>query len=165
MALCLMAAAPLAAQGGNDNKKARQQQLQGEKIAFFTMTLDLTPEEAPSFWAIYNQYSKESFEAHKTAMQALRKMKENKLADAELEKTMDEYSKALAKEASLISEYAEKFKKVLPLQKVAKVFIAEDDFRMMLIHRFRNGNSAGNNPPDPQGPHRPAPDMPGCIFE
>ena len=44
---------------GEDWKK----KMMSEKVAFFTVELDLTPEEAQKFWPVYNEVDKEKDEA------------------------------------------------------------------------------------------------------
>ena len=136
--ICLIAAFALfgsyeaAAQGKVDNK------LQNDKIMFFSMHLDLTPEEAQAFWPLYNQYTKESWAAHGKAMKALQiiRKKSESLQDEEIEKLVDEYLSAFSKESELQSKYYQEFKKVLPIKKAAKVFVVDDDFRVKLLRQF-----------------------------
>ena len=118
--------------------------VQSEKIAFFTNALDLSIEEAQLFWPIYNAYSKETSEAHFKVIMALDALRHREgKSDAEILKLVDNYSSAMQKESKLTADYVAKFKKILPAEKVAKIFLAEDDFRMSLIHRFRIGTPTG----------------------
>jgi hypothetical protein len=128
----------------NDNRKAQfeemMKKIQSEKVGFFTAELDLTPEEAQVFWPVYNQYTKESREAHEATVTALRAMKNKKneqLSDSEMENRIKTYLKAMEKEQNLMNTYFEKFKKVLPINKVAKLYLVEDSFRMKMINNLR----------------------------
>ena len=51
--------------GGDWKKK-----MMSEKVAFFTVELDLTPEEAQLFWPVYNKMEKARDEAHKNVIEA-----------------------------------------------------------------------------------------------
>ena len=41
-----------------EKKENRKEQIESQKIAFFTAELELTPEEAQLFWPVYNQNCK-----------------------------------------------------------------------------------------------------------
>lgn len=156
------------AQGGENGKAKRPEdnrgdKIQSEKIAFFTNFLDLTPEEAQAFWPVYNNYTKEIQAAHQESKKALfelrKDLKNNALSNSETEKYINQYVTALEKESSIPSNYVAKFKKILPVKKVSKIFIAEENFRMKLISQFRNrdndrpenrdGNCDNNRPEKP----------------
>lgn len=120
--------------------EAMMKKIQSEKVGFFTAELDLTPEEAQLFWPVYNQYTKESRTAHKSTVVALKAMKNNnngQIADSELELLVKTYLDAMEREQSLMSTYFEEFKKVLPMAKVAKLYLVEDLFRMKMINLLR----------------------------
>lgn len=116
-----------------------EDKIRAEKIAHFTAALDLTPEEAQLFWPVYNQYWKENMEAHGKTMKAFHKLrsdKETKLSDKELESLTDAYMSALDAEQKVLDSYYPKFKKVLSAEKLAKLFVAEEDFRMKMIRNL-----------------------------
>lgn len=130
------------AQGNSPQNTQGQQamdRIQAEKVAFFTNELDLSPREAEKFWPVYNAYSKESRAAHDASMRAFRNLNgkpgEN-LSDREVEKRLSEYMKALEKENDLSIEYYNKFKEVLPIKKVAKLYQTEEAFRMRMINNL-----------------------------
>ena len=128
------------AQGNSPQNTQGQQamdRIQSEKIAFFTNELDLSPKEAQKFWPVYNDYSKESRVAHDATMRAFRNLSGRPgetLPDKEVEKRLSEYMKALKKENDLSIEYYNKFKEVLPIKKVAKLYQTEEAFRMRMIN-------------------------------
>lgn len=129
------------------------QKMMSEKIAFITMRLDLTPEEAQVFWPVYNQISKEKFELQKqvrTAYMELKKaLNEDTTSEKEINKLLDKYLEAkLAVEMSGKGE-ADKYRKVLPGKKVAKLYIAEESFRRQHINNIKgghHGHKPSNNP-------------------
>lgn len=134
--LCISVAA-IAQRPENPQMKRVFERIQAEKIAFFTNELDLTPEEAQKFWPVYNQYSKEERDSHFNTMAAfdhLNSKDGEKLSDKEIEKRIDDYIKAVEKESSLTGVYYPKFKAVLPMDKVAKLYRTEEAFRMRMIN-------------------------------
>ena len=143
-------------QGHKQNEQQRKKEferIQSEKIAFITQELDLSPEEAQVFWPVYNQCWKESLEAHHKMMEAaseFRGQKGEELSDAELEKKLDAYIQANKASNQVMADWYPKFKKVLPIHKVAKLYQAEEAFQMRMINNLKKRQGppdAGTNPP------------------
>lgn len=117
-----------------------QDKIRSEKIAFLTAELDLTPSEAEKFWPEYNAVQNDRnskmedlFKAYKALRDASRVQK----SEGEYEALLAAYIKAEAETHSHEKEYVERFRKVLPAQKVAKLIIAEEKFRRNQIKRLR----------------------------
>ena len=130
-------------QGGkkNDEQRAKEfERIQSEQIAFITQELDLTPEEAQVFWPVYNQCWKEARENHRKMMNAFnefRGKKGDELSDKEIEAKLDAYIAACDNESKVLSDYYPRFKKVLPIRKVAKLYQAEEAFQQKMIKNLR----------------------------
>ncbi len=119
----------------NQNKK---EQLEALKVATFTKTLNLTSQEAATFWPIYNEYDSE--------LDALRKKhKEDKgkldnaanLSDAEIEKLVDGEIIFRQQELDIIKKYHAQFKKILPMKKVALIYKAQDEYKKALLGQLK----------------------------
>lgn len=140
---CLFAAVLLFAQPQKQNDDRRQKEwerLQSEKIAFITAELDLTPEEAQVFWPVYNQCWKEARAANKQMREAFnefRGKKADELSEKELEKKIDAYVQAYQASNQVLSNWYPKFKQVLPIRKVAKLYQAEEAFQQKMINNLR----------------------------
>ena len=148
VSLCAFAQQP---DGPAPDPKNHHKRFQAEKVAFLTNEMDLTVEEAQVFWPVYNEYSKAADAAHHDVMCALDKIRDSKaISDEEAAKAVDELVAARQKEADLMAQYTEKFKKVLPVKKVAALFAAEEGFRQHLFRKFKDG-----------GPGKPGPGKPG----
>ena len=123
------------------NKSDWKERMQSEKIAFLTMEIGLTPDEAQKFWPIYNQVSEELDKAmHETFasyMELEKALNENK-ADKEISKCLDKYLDALEKQNAIRADYVEKYRKILTDKKVAKIFVAEEKFRRQHIRRLHS---------------------------
>ena len=109
------------------------EKMMADKIAFITMELNLTPEEAQVFWPVYNQVGAEKMKVQKAvheAYSALKKALEDEAAsDKDVDKLLDEYLAAKQAQADSSKEDLAKFRKVLSGKKVAKLYIAEEKFR------------------------------------
>jgi Spy/CpxP family protein refolding chaperone len=156
LTICLLAAFSLAAMAQDKpdfkNPEKRQERFQADKVAFLTQQMDLTVAEAEAFWPVYNEYSKASEETHKAVMAAIGKVhKAAELSDAEVEQAINDLLAAQKAENDLMDQYTAKFKKVLPIKKVAAFFAAEDSFRKHLFRKFKDHERPGKpGKPDPR---------------
>lgn len=132
-------------------KQHNGQKHEAEKIGFITQKLDLTPEEAQVFWPVYNQFSKEAKDCHKAAREARRALRPAKDAPAYTEvqykEAIDKYIKAVNTENALMSKYNPKFLKVLSAEKVAKLYIAEEQYRTMMLRNISQHQGKGKKAP------------------
>ena len=122
-----------------DNWKKR---MMSEKVAFFTVELDLTPEEAQKFWPVYNQIDKEKDEANANVFMTfieLEKAIKTKKPEKEISDLLDKHMDAIEKQNEITSKADEKYRKVLPVAKVAKLFVSEEEFRRQYIRRLKVG--------------------------
>ncbi len=157
--ICLFAAVVLFAQPqgkpSEEQRKKDFERIQSEKIAYITQELDLSPEEAQVFWPVYNQCWKESLAAHKKMRDAFgefRGKKGEELTEAELEKKLNEYVAANEASNQVLAKWYPKFKEVLPIRKVARLYQAEEAFQQRMINNLRKHPQEGARP---QGPaHR-----------
>ena len=124
--------------------------MKAEKIAWITSKTDLTPEEAQVFWPLYNEldkYRQDCFAESMKAFHALNKAVEENAAESEISSLTDKYVSTLGKSESVEKEYIAKFSKVLSPTKLAKLLIAEEQFRRTQIHKLNQGGPR----PNPQG--------------
>ena len=130
LTLCLFASVLLFAQPqGKPNDEQRKkdwERLQAEKIAFITQELDLTPEEAQVFWPVYNQCWKEVLASHKATREAFAGIRGK-----------DAYIQASTRSNQVLADWYPKFKQVLPIRKVSKLYQAEEAFQQRMINNLR----------------------------
>ena len=121
--------------------------MMSEKVAFFTVELDLTPAEAQKFWPVYNQIDKERDEANAAVFMAyfeLEKAIKEKKSEKEISALLNTYIDAVEKQGSINSKADERYRKVLPVAKVAKLYVSEEEFRRQYIRRLRPASAAGH---------------------
>lgn len=137
-----------------DSDEARKQgadRINAAKVAFFTQQLDLTVDEAQKFWPVYNEYNKEVDAARDELRKANMTMNNPEKKADELRAALKSYSDSQKKEAQLTEQYINKLLKILPVEKVAKVFTAEEMFRMQLLYQFRQGGPGAPGAPGAPG--------------
>lgn len=132
--------------GKGPRMKEKQEDIESMKIAFITKKLSLTSEEAQVFWPIYNQYSDKLQEIRKKRRQDFKAAKENfdEMTDKEVEQAVDNEIVFRQKELDIQKEYHTKFKAVLPIKKVAKLYGAEEQFKRVLLDKLKDRPPVGN---------------------
>lgn len=118
-----------------------KEKMMSEKIAFFTVELNISPEEAQEFWAVYNSIDKERDNARAAVMTAHKAMSEalaNGKSEKEISDLLDAYVAAKAKQDEVDINSTEILKTVLSVEKVAKLYVAEEKFRRQYIHKLHN---------------------------
>ena len=109
--------------------------IEAKRIGFITKELQLTSQEAEVFWPVYNRYHDELEILRKgrgTELMAAR-VNFDKYSDDDINKIITSEFDYRQKELDLQKKYDAEFKKVLPVKKVAKLYRAEQLFKIYLI--------------------------------
>jgi Spy/CpxP family protein refolding chaperone len=109
-----------------------REKMKALQVAVFTEELDLTAKEAEKFWPLFNEYDKKMKELGKAARKKHKEGTEGK-SDKEIEKMIEERFKLQENRLKLEREYYKKFKKVLPIKKVAKMPVAQRKFKLSIM--------------------------------
>ena len=132
-----------------------QEKVRAERVAFLTTELDLSEAEAQVFWPVYNAVQQERRDAFKAVRSATKALSEAlKKGEGDTAALLDDYLKAREKTAALERSSVERFKKVLPIEKVAKLSLAEEKFRHRQIGQLQQGRPQGNRPGQNRQPGR-----------
>lgn len=106
------------------------------KIAYITDRIHLTPKQSADFIPLYNEYEKE---VRSTRLQFLEKYKSNHVYDADdatCRKYVDDnldYQQAII---DLKRKYNDRFLSIISPQQLANLYIAEREFRQILLKRL-----------------------------
>ena len=116
-------------------KRPAKERVDAMKIGFLTDRLNLTPEEAKTFWPVYNMYSDDLEKLRKGRRENIINTRENfdDMSDADLEKSVDNEIIFRQNELEILKKYHPQFKKILPIRKVAKLYKSEEDFKRKLL--------------------------------
>jgi hypothetical protein len=125
--------------------------IDAQRVGFITREVGLTTAEAQVFWPVYNKYRQD--------LELLRKGRSTELMAAKVnfdEYTNEEVSRIIEndftyrqKELDLMIKYNEEFKKILPVKKVAKLYRADQLFKIYMIKDLKLDKS-GTGVPDPK---------------
>ena len=110
----------------------RMEKLESAKIAFLSQKMDLNPKEAEKFWPVYNQFRNEVQELAKQRM-ADRKAGDAVSADNRLDAQLENETQML----EVKKKYTREFGRVIPAEKVVRLFEAEKEFRQELVKRLQ----------------------------
>ena len=136
----------LSAQNDSNQKK---ENIEARKIAFFTSKMDLNTEESLNFWPVVNEMNAELKEIrNKNAhgKMILIDKKSEDLSDEKLEEILDARMQIGKEQMDIKIKYHEKFKKILPIQKVAKFYQATREFKKLQSERKKQHNKTGKRP-------------------
>lgn len=125
---------------GKDGRNDWHQKMKAEKIAFLTSEMNLTPAEAQVFWPVYNQAEaekKSTMKSVRDAYCALMQADKDGKNGKEMSKLLKAYLDASSKTQTIDLKYVKEYEKLLPAEKVAKLFIAEENFRRMQIQKLK----------------------------
>ena len=122
------------------NKEQRMENIKQHKIAYITEKLQLTSEEAQTFWPVYNEFQNQK--------QALRKehkakFKDHKsideMSDKEVEEMLNDEMVFRSKQFEMEKANYLRMKQVLPIHKVAKLYKAEKTFKRKMLEQLKDG--------------------------
>lgn len=117
-------------------KKFDLKAYQTEKETIIKKEANLTTDEANAFFPVYHEMSTKRFEASREVRKEMKRLQAaTNVSDAEYQKFIEDQIKAKEKEAAIEREYYEKFKKILPLEKVFKVSVAEAKMNRELLKK------------------------------
>lgn len=118
----------------------KQEKVEALKVSFITQKINLTTQEAQSFWPVYNEYS----DKIKFARRQFR-LQYGNITEFKTDKEAEDYLNAEIKlkqtELDLNKEYSEKFKKILGAKKTALLRLAEEDFKKEIIKTIKGNDS------------------------
>lgn len=115
------------------------------KVAFLTERLDLSTEEAQSFWPIYNEYEENRQKLRqKERQEVYRKLSESEsLSENEANAILDQYLNIEEEEEELDKAFIKSVSKVISAKRTLILLRSEEEFKRQLIRQYRKKNSGG----------------------
>lgn len=114
-----------------------RQQIEAARIGMITNRLNLTTEQAPQFWAVYNEYNSRKYDLKKQIRQLNNTPGRQNVAESDVLTDLKEINAAKQKLADLDDEYLNRFLKVISPTQVAELYKTEQDFNKILLNRLR----------------------------
>ena len=124
------------------NRKPPKEQIEAQRIAFITRTLELTPTESQNFWPIYNDYEAEKKKLRQSKLNIKKNSPKTEVeANAFIENHFQQQEKLLA----LKRKYFDRFKNAIPPTKIVKLIRAERMFKKQLLNRLKGQKGRKKN--------------------
>ncbi len=128
-----------------------REKVESLKVAFFTRKLDLTSDEATTFWPVYNQFQDELHKIRENRREETKALRDDTgtLSDKEYEKLFDSEVTFRQAEVDVMKKYQAQLKQTLPMKKLARLHRLEDEFKRELLNMAREkrqGNMNGSRP-------------------
>ncbi|MBC3785140.1 Spy/CpxP family protein refolding chaperone [Spirosoma utsteinense] len=117
-----------------------RQKIESAKIGMITNRLNLTTDQAPQFWAIYNEYNGKKQELNRRVRQLNNESPRSNVNDDQLLNGLREVNATKQKLADLDNEYMSRFLKVITPAQLAELYKTEQVFNKMLLQRLNNQN-------------------------
>ena len=121
---------------------SKRDKIEALRVSFINQKVNFTTQESQLFWPLYDEYNDKLENARKSfRQQYIKNIDFTTLTDKEAEAYVSAELTLKQKEYELYKEYFDKFKKVLPIKKVALLRRAEEEFKKELIKNIK-GNSS-----------------------
>ncbi len=117
-----------------------RQKIESAKIGLITNRLNLTTDQAPQFWAVYNEYNAKKQELNRRIRQLNNEPSRSNLNDNQLVNGLREVNATKQKLADLDEEYMSRFLKVISPAQLAELYKTEQMFNKMLLNKLNNSN-------------------------
>jgi hypothetical protein len=116
------------------------EKLNAYKIAFFTRKMNLTSREAEKFWPLYNEFQDKKSHIQQEKVLLNRNFNQNgeTMTDKELTEAGDKYVALEMQDASLIQEYHNRFREILPPARVTRLYQAENQYKLQLLKELQD---------------------------
>lgn len=130
-------------QNNQNHPHFNDEKIKAEKVAFITLKLDLSVEEAQLFWPVYNEFDGKMDKLFKEEHKLYRESKRDRdiLTDTELTTKLDRMMELREEKCQLESEYHKKYKAILPIKKLALYYESDKEFRKQLLKKYKGHGS------------------------
>jgi hypothetical protein len=127
--------------------QGRGENIDALHTSYITEKLNLTSDEAKKFWPVYDEYRSAKDELKKQRKSNNEMVRKaggiDNMSEADVQKLIASESDVKTRELEVDKQYVTKFEQVLPIRKVAKFYIAEEEFKLYLLKQLGNRRGAG----------------------
>ena len=108
------------------------------RVAFISKKLELSNAESEKFWPIYNEYNDKVRAIRKNLRQSYRAKAET-MTDKDAEELYALELQSRQAETDVHKQYAEKIRNIIGAKKLAKLRIAEEEFKREVFKTIKEG--------------------------
>lgn len=121
-------------QGGGGG--GRIQKIHSAKIGMITERLNLTPEQAPQFWAVYNEYENKKIELKKSIRRTMEDAVSLAATDDKILSAQKQVIALRRREIDLEEEYMNKILRTITPRQFSELKRTEANFNKMLLEKL-----------------------------
>jgi hypothetical protein len=127
-------------------QEERRDNIQQQKVSFFTENLQLTPTESARFWPVYNDYQnrRDKITRDRNTLLQYYESNKNNMTEEEAGELITKYIGFQQEEIGLMESYTKKFSEFLPPKKVMRIYISELDFKKWLLQNLRQNKGSAS---------------------
>jgi hypothetical protein len=114
-----------------------KERIRAAKIGLITNRLNLSEEQAKSFWTVFNEFENKRGEIRKSIRQITIESRNLTSSDERILAGLKEILNLKQKEVDLEKEYQAKFLKVISARQLSELYKTEQLFNQMLVRKLR----------------------------
>lgn len=119
-------------------ERQMQERIKAQKVAFITERLNLSSQEAQSFWPVYNAYEAKINGFRQNDLREVRQaMRRGNLSDKEAQELLDQYMAVEDKLHAAKKQLVRDLSGIIPPQKIIQLKSAEDAFNRKLLEMLK----------------------------
>lgn len=118
--------------GGSLKAQTNKEKVQAMKVEYITKRVEFTVSENEKFWPVYNEFE-DKLEAYRKNVRQNYIKRAEAATDAEAEDLYKLDLQSKQAETDLYKQYSEKMKAIIGAKKMAKLRLAEIEFKKMLL--------------------------------
>lgn len=119
-----------------DDYPRGKEKIRAAKVGLITNRLNLTEEQAKTFWIVYDEFDKKRAEIRKNVRQMTAESRNITTSDDKILADIKEVLSLKQKEVDLEKEYLSKFLKTINVRQLSELFKTEQLFNQMLVKKL-----------------------------
>jgi hypothetical protein len=132
--------------GWSQNREKMQERIKAQKVAFITERLDLSSNEAQSFWPIYNDFADRTHAMRQKDLKEIREaMRRGDLSEDESQRLLEKFMQVEDNMHEAKKQLVKDLADVLPPQKIIKLKVAEEAFNRRLMEILKDRKAEMSN--------------------
>jgi hypothetical protein len=113
-----------------------KEKIRAAKVGLITNRLNLTEEQAKTFWIVYEEFDKKRSEIRKNIREMTSESRNITTTDDKILSDLKEVLSLKQKEVDLEKEYLSKFLKTINVRQLSELFKTEQLFNQMLVKKL-----------------------------
>ncbi|MES2517086.1 MAG: hypothetical protein V4585_03195 [Bacteroidota bacterium] len=119
-----------------DENPRGKEKIKAAKVGLITNRLNLTEEQAKTFWIVYDEFEKKRSEIRKNIRQMTAESRNITTSDDKILTDLKEVLTLKQKEVDLEKEYVNKFLKTINVRQLSELYKTEQLFNQMLVKKL-----------------------------